>query len=117
MKEIPFSKVYVVVPNKKDKKGYLVFNSKEVIYILGLDGKEPKINQIKIPFIATSSMSINENNHRYEIVIPCLNQKIYNFTLNGKKTIGWNNIIAQAPINKPVDIYKVCKERVTGCYR
>lgn len=110
--EVTFGKVYVVVPNKNDKKGYLVFNSKSQIYILGLDGKESKLSNIKLPFDATAQISVFENNSKYEILAPCKNHKIYNYSLNGNKTAGWNSNTFKSGIYEPVERIKFDKKEV-----
>jgi len=109
--EVPISKVYVVEPNN-DKKALLIFNSKDFIYLLGLNGQTPKLNRIKLPFPATTGISIidYENNHTYRILAPCLNQKIYNYSLNGKNTAGWNNTIIMAVLSKPVEHIRFAKK-------
>jgi len=70
------------------------------------------VNQIKLPYAATTGIAIvdYENNHNYRIIAPCLNQKIYNYSLNGKRIPGWNDLSTLAVIVKPVDYIKFAKK-------
>ncbi len=111
MPEAPIGRVFVVETDK-NHHALLVFNSKNMIQMIGINGQYPKLNQIKLPFEATTGITIvdYENNHNYRIFVPCLNQKIYNYSLNGKNTPGWSNISTQAILSKPVDYIKFAKK-------
>jgi hypothetical protein len=109
--EVPISKVYVVETSNQNKT-FLVFNSRNAIYISSLYDQNSKPNQIKLPYAATSGISIidYDNNQNYRILTPSLNQRIYNYSLNGKATPGWNSISTLAVLIKPLEYVKFAKK-------
>lgn len=109
--EIPISDFYIITP-KNRKSSYLVFNSLNFIYFLGLKEKKEKINKIRLPFMATAGLIVldYDKNRNYRLIIPCLNQKIYNFSVDGQHTPGWYNMKTLTTLAKPVEYIKFGKK-------
>ncbi len=109
--ESPVSEIHVV-ESKQNKKALLVFNSRNLIHIFGLNDPNTAQKLIKLPFAATAGISIidYENNSNYRILVPCLNQKIYNYSLDGKPTAGWTNITTLAILLEPIEHIKFAKK-------
>ena len=107
--EIPVSKVYVADPGK-DHKAVLVFNSRKLIQIISLNGQNQKQIELQLPATTGINVIDYDNNRNYRILVTCLNQKIYNYTLNGKNTPGWTNLTTLATIIKPLEHIKFAKK-------
>jgi len=106
-KELPLSRVYIT-NLKKNNTNYLLFNTKNHIYILGLDGKMADFSPVKLPFTASTAITLIEYSGKndYRIIIPCENQKIYNYQVSGKPTAGWNNFRTEAKLLEPVEYFR-----------
>ncbi|HOV10452.1 MAG TPA: hypothetical protein PLT47_07770 [Bacteroidales bacterium] len=104
IREAPLSKVFVT-NLKKDNKYYLIFNTKNHIYTFDLNGNKPDYSPLRLPYPASTAITIinYRGNDDYRIIIPCINQKIYNYLLNGKPTPGWYNFRTEAILQHPVD--------------
>ncbi|HPB25784.1 MAG TPA: hypothetical protein PLB59_08510 [Bacteroidales bacterium] len=104
IREAPLSKVFVT-SLKKDNKYYLIFNTKNLIYTFDLLGNKPDYSPLKLPYPASTAITLinYRGNDDYRIIIPCTNQKIYNYLLNGKPTPGWNNYRTEAILQQPVE--------------
>ncbi|OPZ97309.1 MAG: hypothetical protein BWY70_01539 [Bacteroidetes bacterium ADurb.Bin408] len=104
IRETPMSKVFVTSPNK-DNKYYLIFNTKNLIYTFDLNGNKPDYSPLRLPYSASTAITLinYSGNHDYRIIIPCANQMIYNYLLNGKPTPGWHNYRTDAILQQPVE--------------
>ncbi len=109
---LPMSKVFVVT--LKTKKSYLVFNTIDQIFIINMDGSKSDFSPFKLPFEASTGMSVidYDKNQNYRIIIPCKNQKIYNYSVNGKPTTGWKDFSTQAVLFTPVEYLKLGKKEL-----
>ncbi len=109
--ETPVSEIFVM-EQKPGNKALLVFNSRNYIHMLGLKDPNTGQKQIKLPFAATAGLSLidYDNNRNYRILVPCLNQKIYNYSPDGKPTAGWTNITTLAVVLKPVEHARFAKK-------
>ncbi|HOY33423.1 MAG TPA: hypothetical protein PKW80_16205 [Bacteroidales bacterium] len=107
IKEPPLSKVFIA-NLKKNNKFYLVFNTKNHIYIFEPDGKMPEFSPVKLPYPASTAITLidYQGKNDYRIIIPCENQIIYNYLVDGKPTPGWNNFRTGAVLKKPVEYFR-----------
>jgi hypothetical protein len=111
LEESPVSEIYVV-EQKQNHKSFLVYNSRNFIHFIGLHDPNTGLKQIKLPYAATAGLSLidYENNHSYRILVPCLNQKLYNYSLEGRPTAGWSNITTLAVLLKPLEHARFAKK-------
>jgi hypothetical protein len=111
LNESPVGGIHVV-EQKQNHKSFLVFNSRNFIHFIGLHDPNTGLKQIKLPYAATAGLSLidYDNNSNYRILVPCLNQKIYNYSLEGKPTAGWTNITTLAVILKPIEHIRFAKK-------
>lgn len=107
IKEPPLSSVFIT-NLKKDNKYYIVFNTKNHIYIFDLKGEMPDFSPVKLPYPASTAITLIDYQRKndYRIIIPCKNQKIYSYLINGKPTPGWNNYRTEAILQKPVEYFR-----------
>lgn len=107
----PLSTVFSAFSHK-NKNCYLIFNTKNHIYIFDTKGNKHNISPVKLPNPASTAITIVDysNNGDYRIIIPCENQIIYNFTFNGKPTPGWHNFRTNARLNTPVEYFRLKKK-------
>jgi len=109
---IPKSKVFVIT--LKNQQSYLAFNTTDRIFIININGSQSDISSFILPFETSTGMSVFDfdNNKNYRIIIPCNNQKIYNYSVNGKPTAGWNNFSTQAILTSPIEFIKLGKKEL-----
>ncbi|HNW69090.1 MAG TPA: hypothetical protein PKI01_01710 [Bacteroidales bacterium] len=106
IKEPALSNVFIT--NLKNNKYYLVFNTKNHLYIFDLNGKMPDFSPVLLPFPTNTAITLidYQKKNDYRIIIPCNNQKIYNYLITGKPTPGWNNFHAEALLSSPVEYFR-----------
>ncbi len=88
--EQPISEIFLVDFYKNQKYQY-VFNTKNYVYIVDLNGNRVENYPFKLPQSATGSMSLMDydNKLEYRILIPFADGKLHNFTMDTKPTEGW----------------------------
>ena len=81
-----------VVDYYKNGKLQYLFNTKSSIYLLDILGNNVGSYPIKLKVRAENGISVFDysNNRDYRIVYAGSDQKIYNFTIEGKEVDGWN---------------------------
>jgi len=106
IKEPPLSNVFIT--NLKNNKFYLVFNTKNLLYIFDPNGKMPEFSPVKLPFPTNTAITLIDYQRKndYRIIIPCNNQKIYSYLITGKPTPGWNNFHTAAILVNPVEYFR-----------
>lgn len=87
----PMGKVYEVDYYKNNKVQYL-FNTENYIYLLDINGRNVGNYPKKLHTKATAGLVIFDylNNKDYRLVIPQSDKKVYNYTIDGDETRGWN---------------------------
>lgn len=84
----------------RNGKLQLVFNTKTKIYCLDRNGKNVDGFPIKLSSEATSPLAIfdYDNKRKYRLVIGCEDNNLYNYTVEGKKTVGWKYKQTENPV-------------------
>ena len=91
--ESPISKVYYVDCYQNGKYQYL-FNTPNYIYLIDKNGKKVEDFPIKLNEAATSPMALfdYENSKSYRILVACADNQVYNYSIDGLPTSGWELI-------------------------
>ncbi len=91
--ESPISKVYYVDCYQNGKYQYL-FNTPNYIYLIDKNGKKVEDFPIKLKEAATSPMALfdYENSKSYRILVACADNHVYNYSIDGLPTSGWELI-------------------------
>lgn len=105
--ELPVDRVHLVYDYNKTP--ILIFNSEYHIYLIDLYDYKAIIKKIKLPYRATAGISVidYDNNKNYRILIPCVNQRIYNYSTTMQPVSGWNTFKTLAIVKHPVDYFKI----------
>lgn len=76
----------------RNGKLQLVFNTENKIYCLDRNGKNVDGFPVTLKSKATSPLAIfdYDKKRKYRLVIGCEDKEIYNYTVEGKQTVGWN---------------------------
>jgi hypothetical protein len=90
--EKPMSKVYYVDCYKNDKYQYL-FNTANYIYLIDKNGEKVENYPVKLEASATSPLALfdYDKDKNYRILISCADRKLYNYSIDGMPTNGWEN--------------------------
>jgi hypothetical protein len=93
----------------KNGKLQLLFNTKNHIHIIDRTGKDVEGFPIKAPQDITSPITLldYDNNKDYRIFIACADKKIYNYSLNGLKTVGYIPFQTNHRVELPIFYVKV----------
>lgn len=77
----------------KNGKLQYIFNTKNFIYLIDRNGNKIDGFPIELNSSAETELAVldYDNNRDYRLLITCQNKRIYNYTINGKKTNGWNH--------------------------
>ncbi len=90
LKEKIISEIFQVDYFRNDKWQFL-FNTSSAVYLIDRNGEKVKNYPIKLPFAATTGMKLfdYEGKKEYRWFVPCINNKLYAYQLNGKRLEGW----------------------------
>jgi hypothetical protein len=93
----------------KNGKLQLLFNTKNHIHIIDRTGKDVEGFPIKAPQDITSPITLldYDNNKDYRIFIACADKKIYNYSLNGLKTVGYIPFQTNHQVKLPISYVKI----------
>jgi hypothetical protein len=93
----------------KNGKLQLLFNTKNHIHIIDRTGKDVEGFPIKAAQDITSPITLldYDNNKDYRIFIACSDKKIYNYSLNGLKTVGYIPFQTNHRVELPISYVKV----------
>ncbi|HEY9115061.1 MAG TPA: hypothetical protein VIN10_10180, partial [Bacteroidales bacterium] len=80
--------IHEVVANKNQGK-QLLFNTKENIYLLDLNGEPAPGFPVKISPSATNGLTLYRNAKEYRILIAQSDKVVHNYTIEGKPVTGW----------------------------
>lgn len=89
-----------------------LFNTRNKIYLLDINGNHVKGFPINLPAFATNSVSVfdYENNHNYRILVATEGGKVYNFNKEGKIVEGWEFKGAAAPVTADIIHYTIANK-------
>lgn len=87
---------------------YLVFNTKEKIYMLDAQGNDAKHFPIQLQSNATNGMTLIDFDKRgdYDFFVACENGNIYGFSQKGKPISGWNPNFNKGIIKSPLQHFQ-----------
>lgn len=93
----------------KNGKLQLLFNTKNHIHIIDRTGNEVEGYPIKTPKEITSPITLLDYDQTkdYRIFIACNDNKIYNYSLNGLKTVGYIPFQTNHHVELPISYVKV----------
>jgi hypothetical protein len=76
-----------------NKKFQMLFNTRNSIYLIDLNGKNVEGFPVQLPSPACNGLTVvdYENKSDYRILIACADKHILNYTIHGKKTEGWKS--------------------------
>lgn len=102
------SKIHIVDIFKNGKL-QLLFNTKNYIHLIDRNGNYVQGYPIKAPAEITSQISLldYDNDKDYRILIACANKHIYNYSIYGIKTEGFNPFKTQNIVQLPIQYVKV----------
>jgi len=102
--EKPISEVFQVDYYKNGKFQYL-FNTRNYLYLVDLNGNYVADFPVKLSTSATAPLNVFDYNDdkEYRIVIPLNDNKVYNFDIQGKPVEGWNKIQTRATVHNKIE--------------
>lgn len=95
----------------KNGKLQLLFNTQNAIHLIDRNGNYVNGYPIKLAAAATNPIAIfdYENTKDYRILVACDNKKVYNYSVNGNMTDGFN-----FPETKDIIVNKIEFKRIAG---
>lgn len=108
IQEAPMSNISVVDFYKNGKFQY-IFNSANYLYLIDLNGNRVDQFPFKLPATAIGSMSLMDYDGKndYRVLIPLVDGKLHNFTLERKPTPGWEEPVFDRKYISPVEHYRL----------
>jgi len=102
--EEPKSKIFQVDYYKNGDVQYL-FNSENYLHLIDLQGNYIENFPIKLPVSATGPMVVfdYDNSKEYRLLIPLIDNMIYNFSVKGEIIEGWNKVKTQVVVSSSVE--------------
>ena len=102
--EEPKSKIFQVDYYKNGDVQYL-FNSENYLHLIDLQGNYVENFPVKLPVSATGPLVVfdYDNSKEYRLLIPLIDNMIYNFSVKGEIIEGWNKVKAQVSVNSAVE--------------
>ena len=93
----------------KNGKIQFVFNTESRIYLVDRKGNNVEGFPIKLKAKAITPVCVAnyDNKRNYRLLITCENNRIYNYTIKGKATKGWNHNKAKDPTIKGFQHFSV----------
>ncbi len=86
-----------------------IFNTKTYMHVLDLNGRPMGNYPIRLPAQAAASLSIFKNNTgtQFNIYVPCTNNRVYAYQLDGRPLPGWNYSSVSGELYKKIDIIDI----------
>ena len=102
--EEPISSVYPIDYYKNGKIQYL-FNTKNYLYLIDLNGNYVADYPVKLVTNATSPVVVldYENNKDYRLLLALADNRIYNYDKHVKQIEGWNNFPAKSEVDQQIE--------------
>ncbi|MBL4706607.1 MAG: hypothetical protein JKY54_18910, partial [Flavobacteriales bacterium] len=90
-----------------NNKNQMLFNTKNKIYLLDINGNHVKGFPINLPAFATNSLNVfdYQNDHNYRILVGTEGGKVYNFDKEGQLVKGWQFAGATSNISSEIVHY------------
>lgn len=92
--------------NPKTKAKQMLFNTKDFIYLMNLDGENTSGFPVKISPSATNGLTLYSNSNEYLIVIAQSDNIIHNYTIEGEPVKGWKLPKTENLVNEPITYLK-----------
>ena len=104
LSEPPVSDVKTVDCYNNGKTQYL-FNTANYLHLLDRDGEYVEGYPMRLPVEASNGLAVfdYQNTKDYRILICGTDKLVYNFTIKGNETEGWNRHRTDNVVNKPVE--------------
>lgn len=101
--ELPLGEVFMVDYYGNKKYQYL-FNTRNYVYLVDLNGNDVADYPVKLSPPATNGLAVfdYDNNEDYRLLIAKEDNKIYNSTLEFSSVEGWSAIQAAGTVSRPV---------------
>ncbi len=92
----------------KNGKLQILFNTKSKLHLVDRNGNYVERFPVSLPEKATAPLAIfdYEKRKNYRIFIPCKNNKVYAYNIEGKIVTGFNFSGADYEVNKPVQYFR-----------
>lgn len=102
------SKIYTV-DIFKNGKFQLLFNTSNHLHLIDRNGNEVQGYPVKLPSQITSNITLldYENKSDYRVFFACADKRIYNYTLYGIKTEGFNLVKTDDVVTLPIQYVRV----------
>lgn len=102
--EEPISPVYPVDYYKNGKIQYL-FNTKNFVYLIDLNGNYVADYPVKLITSSTSPIVVldYDNDRDYRLLLALADNRIYNFDKHIKQIEGWNKFPAKSGVDQPIE--------------
>jgi hypothetical protein len=104
----PISDVSLIDFYKNSKYQYL-FNSENYFYLIDLNGKNVEGFPVSLDITASSPVLVNDYDHqkKYRLIVALTDQKIYNYTQEGKKIEGWNKVQTDRIVKQAIQYFSI----------
>lgn len=98
-----------IIENRVKRKSYILFNTTHQIYLIDLQGNPARGFPVTTKFPVTNTASAIDYNNRgdHRLLFACDDRKIYNYTLEGRPTVGWSIPQLSAEIHQPIEHIKL----------
>jgi hypothetical protein len=102
------SKIYQV-DYFKNGKLQLMFSSANYLHLLDRNGNYVERYPVRLRSESTAGMSLfdYENNRDYRIFIPCDDNKVYAYSIDGNLISGWQFQGSDYPVQEPVEHFRI----------
>ena len=103
LSEAPMSEVFTV-DSQNNGQVQLLFNTAHSLHLIDLSGNNMSGYPMPLPFEASNGLSVIDynGNHDYRILLCGTDRLVYNYTLQGTETEGWNRHRAEEKVTLPV---------------
>ena len=90
-------------------KWQYLFNSEDYIFLIDLEGNEVAGFPVSLDVSATSPVCVldYDNTHNYRLLLALSDQKIYNYSREGKKIEGWHKVQTKGVVKAPIQYFAV----------
>lgn len=96
----------------RNGKLQIVFNTQKMLYVMDRNGKDLDGFPVRLPSAASAPVSVFDYDEdlTYRLIIPCMDMKLYNYTIKGKVAERWDPSPFNAPIMLPVKHIRIGKK-------
>lgn len=90
------------ITNPKTKANQVLFNTKDFIYLMSLDGENASGFPAKISPTATNGLTLYKKANEYRIIIAQSDKTIHNYTIEGEAVTGWKLPKMENLVSEPI---------------